>query len=270
MACPCARALACETSADYSAVSGERIIPFLFELDEDSSVLTPPAGQNQRFCYNVTARGLDSSGYVDLSHFVLGVCENITADDLANITVVRDGVEQEVVFGENVELKTAANPDPTTGCPGLKFDFSLNKVTGTMRVCFELLKTYPVGPVRVCVKGGQQTQDGLFICGPACRASGGCDTEVYQRLSVCVPVTVTPYAYAGDVTTACCGDPVVTPGTDVCEGSTGGSCYFTVSRTLCLTIPLVFGAQAETGAPSTDCLGASATETCADCSNAQG
>ena len=266
MACPCARALACETSADYSVVPGDRILPFLFGLDEENSRLTPAAGENQRFCYNIAAKGHDSAGYADLSHFVLGICDTITADELANITVERDGVSQEVVFGENVELKTVQAPDPTTGCPGLKFNFSLNKVSGTMRVCFELLKTYPVGPVRVCVKGGQQTQNGLFICGPVCEAvQNDCGTSVYQRLSVCVPVTVTPFAYAGEVTTACCGDPVVTAGTDVCEGRTGGSCSFTVSRTLCLTIPIVFGAQAETGEPGTNCLGASVTETCAGC-----
>jgi hypothetical protein len=237
-------------------------------LDEGMSVLTPAQGQNQRFCYTVTANGQDESVYADLSHFVLGICGNITADQLANITVVRDGIEQEVVFGENVELKTALSPDPTTGCAGLKFDFGLNKVSGTMRVCFGLLTAYPVAPVRVCVKGGQQTQNGLFICGPACQSAEGCDTTIYQRMNVCVPVTVTPWAYAGEPETVCCGDPVVTPGDETCDGTVGGSCTFTVTRTLCVSIPLVFGAEAAAGTPSTGCLGASATETCDECGDA--
>ena len=61
------------------------------------------------------------------------------SEEIVHITVSINGVEQEVVFGEggNVELRTADSPDPPTGCHGLKFDFPLDKVYGTMRICFE-------------------------------------------------------------------------------------------------------------------------------------
>lgn len=39
-----------------------------------------------------------------------------------------------------------------------------------------------------------------------------CPATGYQSVSVCVPVTVTPYARTGATYTKCCGNPVVTPG----------------------------------------------------------
>ena len=45
-----------------------------------------------------------------------------------------------------------------------------------------------------------------------------CPAVGYQSASVCVPVTVTPFAQAGATTTKCCGSPVVTPGRVTCEG----------------------------------------------------
>ena len=197
---------------------------------------------------------------------MLGVCESVTADQLGAITVVRDGVPQQAVLGQNVELKTAAKPDPTTGCPGLKFDFGLNKVSGTMSVCFELLTPYPVGATRVCVKGGTTALSNLFVCGPACEEpQQTCATTAYQRARVCVPVTVTPWAYAGETETHCCGNAVITPGTVVCAGAQRSACTFTVTRELCVAVPIYFGAQSQTGEPNTECLGAYATDSCATC-----
>lgn len=45
-----------------------------------------------------------------------------------------------------------------------------------------------------------------------------CPAIGYQSASICVPVTVTPYAQTGVTTTKCCGTPVVTPGIAVCGG----------------------------------------------------
>ena len=39
-----------------------------------------------------------------------------------------------------------------------------------------------------------------------------CPTVAYQMSSVCVPVTVTPYAKTGVTQTKCCGKAVVSPG----------------------------------------------------------
>ena len=42
-----------------------------------------------------------------------------------------------------------------------------------------------------------------------------CPAVGYQSASICVPVTVTPFAQAGITTTRCCGDPVITQGREV-------------------------------------------------------
>ena len=118
MSCNCART-ACNTSIDYAQVPGDRILPFEFTLDVENSNLFPDAGENQRFCYTVEGKGEDNSGFADLSHFVMGVCADITEDMLSGVSVVIDGVSQDVEIGENVAIMTADNPDPTTGCAGL-------------------------------------------------------------------------------------------------------------------------------------------------------
>ena len=50
-----------------------------------------------------------------------------------------------------------------------------------------------------------------------------CPAVSYQSASICVPVTVTPFAQAGVTSTRCCGTPVVTPGRDVCAGVRNGA-----------------------------------------------
>lgn len=260
---PCVRS-SCNLSVDYSAISGSRILPFEFTLDMDHSVLYPTAGENQRFCYTIVGNGEDTSAYADLSHFVLGVCDTITNDMLTNVSVVIDGVSRNVTVGSNVSIVSEAAPDPTTRCAGLKVDFSLDKVEGVMQFCFELARAYAVGPVSVCVKGGTQTASGLAICGPVCGQTGSCLTQSTQQATVCVPVTVTPYAVVGQTQTYCCGEPVVTAGDTVCEGTPSGSCTFTVRQDVRVSVPISFGADATTGAYSVLCGGAAAGEGCAE------
>lgn len=69
-----------------------------------------------------------------------------------------------------------------------------------------------------------------------------CPAVGYQSASICVPVTVTPFAQAGITTTKCCGDPVVTPGREVCGGVKNGSCFFTITQDICVAVPVEFGA----------------------------
>ena len=57
-----------------------------------------------------------------------------------------------------------------------------------------------------------------------------CPAVGYQSASICVPVTVTPFAQTGVTVTKCCGDPVVTPGREVCGGIKNGSCFFTITQ----------------------------------------
>lgn len=268
VSCSCnqARTPACNLEVDYSTVPGERLLPFQVSLNLSDSILTPSAGQNQRFCYDVLAVGRDSSLYADLSHLVFGICDKIPAEEIVNITVAINAAAQEVVFGEggNVELRTADKPDPPTGCPGLKFDFPLDKVYGSMHICFELTAPREVAPIDVCLFGGNTTAEGLTICGPVCETQdGGCPVVGYQRSTVCVPVTVTPFAHVGTPVASCCGAPVVTAG-DVCPRN-GGICHFTISQEICVAVPVEFGARAVAGTPSVQCGEASSRNICESC-----
>lgn len=92
-----------------------------------------------------------------------------------------------------------------------------------------------------------------------------CPAIGYQSASVCVPVTVTPFAHVGKTFTKCCGDPVVAPGRTACGGTKGGSCYFTISQDICVEVPVDFGAAADVGDAYVTCNGASAEDICTDC-----
>jgi hypothetical protein len=83
--------------------------------------------------------------------------------------------------------------------------------------------------------------------------TGSCPVVGYQDVSVCVPVTVKPYAEVGDTKTQCMGDAVITHGTNACADDKGDYCQFTISQVLRIEVPVVFGATAETGTPAVDC-----------------
>lgn len=74
-----------------------------------------------------------------------------------------------------------------------------------------------------------------------------CPAVGYQSASICVPVTVTPFAQTGMTVTKCCGAPVVTPGREVCNGMKNGSCVFTITQDICVAVPVEFGAVATVG-----------------------
>lgn len=92
-----------------------------------------------------------------------------------------------------------------------------------------------------------------------------CPAIGYQSASICVPVTVTPYAKAGKTYTRCCGDPVVTPGKNTCGGTKNGICSFTISQDICVAVPVEFGANATVGDSFVNCNGASADDICENC-----
>lgn len=253
----------CNYEIDYSTVSGDRILPFVFSLNIEQSVLYPADGENQKFCYDIEGKGQDEPRYADLSHFLFGICAAVRQEDIAEITVRINGEIQEVIWGENVEIKTAEKPDNPTGCVGLKFDFPLNKITGFMQVCIEMERPYPIGPVDVCVYGGGTTVRGLQICGPVCGENSPCESVFYQNETVCVPVKVTPYANPGTAKARCCGEPVISTGAQCAGNQT--SCSFTVTQKLCIEIPITFGAQIETGSAVVQC-GTVSEEEC-DCSS---
>lgn len=92
-----------------------------------------------------------------------------------------------------------------------------------------------------------------------------CSSNVYQAASVCVPVTVTPFAVTGKTVTKCCGAPVVTAGDSTCEGTENGSCVFTITQDICIMVPVSFGAATEAGDPYVSCGDASDKNICAGC-----
>jgi len=259
--------LLCNNEIDYSQVAGDRILPFVISLDLANSNLSPLPGENQKFCYNVLGIGTDIPIFADLSHLVLGICNTIPASQIQNVTVTIDGVAQQVTFGAggNVELRTTQNPDPTTDCVGLKFDFGLNKVGGEMSFCFELTSVYPIGPNAVCLFGGDVPVGGLSICGPFCGEQQTCDAIGFQNTTVCVPVTVEPFAFAGVPITTCCGDPIITPGALTCPGVVNRVCHFTITQTLCVAVPVTFGANTSVGTPNVQCGTATGEDICTNC-----
>ncbi len=100
------------------------------------------------FCYLVEGNG-EPPG---LSHFTAGLPECIVWEDI--VAYSPDG---EVVF---------ADPDPTTGVRGLKYDFGL-ATDGSQMYCFTLDGNYAEGTVLVAVKAGQLAESAP-LNGPAC------------------------------------------------------------------------------------------------------
>lgn len=92
-----------------------------------------------------------------------------------------------------------------------------------------------------------------------------CPAVGYQSASVCVPVTVTPFAQTGTTVTKCCGSPVVTPGREICGGLKNGSCFFTITQDICVAVPVEFGAVATVGESYVTCNGSSEEDICTGC-----
>lgn len=92
-----------------------------------------------------------------------------------------------------------------------------------------------------------------------------CPATDYQKISVCVPVTVKPYAKTTSTKTICCGDPTVLAGDKPCAGKKDGQCSFTISQTICVEVPVDFGATADVGDTYVDCLDASNENICKEC-----
>ncbi|MEG0144933.1 MAG: hypothetical protein RR739_02590 [Clostridia bacterium] len=88
----------------------------------------------------------------------------------------------------------------------------------------------------------------------ACEQDGlNCTSVAAQYVDVSVPLKLKPYAIVGDLTTECCGEPVVSlrpcPGGNCCCG-----CEITITQTLCVRIPVRYGANADVGDATSLCL----------------
>lgn len=84
----------------------------------------------------------------------------------------------------------------------------------------------------------------------SCPATG-CDKVGTQGVDITLPMTVTPTATAGTVTTTCQGSPTVTCTT----ADDGLSCTITVSQRVYLSIPVRFGVETEGGTVTIACGG---------------
>ena len=89
----------------------------------------------------------------------------------------------------------------------------------------------------------------------------GCTTTGERMVDMCLPVEVKPFANIGTITTRCCGPARITPGTNICEGIPDGNCNFTISQTLCVEVPVEFGAEVTPGEVHVGCTG----NDCANC-----
>jgi len=74
-----------------------------------------------------------------------------------------------------------------------------------------------------------------------------CSAIGYQTASVCIPVEIAPFAKPGTVKVSCYGEPVITPGCDTCPGERNGTCAFTLCQTICVEVPVYFGAATKVG-----------------------
>jgi len=83
--------------------------------------------------------------------------------------------------------------------------------------------------------------------------NGTCPAIGYQSVSVCLPVEIEPFAQAGAAKVSCFGEPIIKSGCKSCKGKRKGTCSFTISQTICVEVPVVFGATANVGETFVDC-----------------
>jgi hypothetical protein len=255
----------CIYEADYSLVTGDHVFPYVFSLNLDQSVLSPSAGQYQTFCYDIVGVAKEESEVSAMEYFLLGICPSISRTDIAAVAVSVNGEAQTVVWGENVSLKTVDDPDTSTEHAGLKLMFPLNPISGEMQVSISMLTVHDIGPMDITLYGDDAAATGLSVCGPVCGSGTACESVVYQNETVCVPVTVTPFAKPGTARTTCCGAPTVSA--DVSCVGTNTSCTFSVSQSLCIAIPVSFGAAVKTGTAAIQC--GTPSETGCDCTDGE-
>ena len=83
-----------------------------------------------------------------------------------------------------------------------------------------------------------------------------CPTTGVQEVSVCLPVTIKPFAVTGPVSVDCCGEAQIDRSGRPCRGKVGATCMFTISQKLRIDVPVEFGANVKVGETFVDCMGA--------------
>lgn len=83
-------------------------------------------------------------------------------------------------------------------------------------------------------------------CTQTCPALGS------RTATVCLPVSVSPFAVTGPVVIECCGEPEVMPSCH-CKGKINGTCDFTISQKILVEVPVEFGANVNVGETYVEC-----------------
>ena len=86
-----------------------------------------------------------------------------------------------------------------------------------------------------------------------------CPSVGSQTATVCLPVSVSPYAVAGPAVIHCCGKAEVTHdgerchGDEHCHGRVNGTCDFIITQTIKIDVPVEFGAKVKVGDTFVEC-----------------
>ena len=227
-----------------------RIGSSLVVFDQNGSILNPPSGTRQRFCYQVFASDAQGNVYTPVEYVVIGLGPDVCQNDFYAVNVSINGVMQQVTFGVNAWI---VNASEGAGCTGLKLAFPLNNATDIMGVCLTMNQVFAVGQIQSCLMTDGAAYSGYSLPGPLQNMEEACPTTAYQEVDVCLPVTITPYASVGEAVVTCCGAPTISQGESACAGTVGGQCAFTISQRVCVALPVTFGANAQAGEYSVAC-----------------
>ncbi|MCL2811071.1 MAG: hypothetical protein FWD25_04180 [Clostridia bacterium] len=213
------------TIADYSKVLGGKNLPYVVELDEESCILNPSAGKNQKFCYSVTTVS-GVSNTESMESLLLGIHPGITPEQIKNIAVSINGTARTVRFN-------TSNPNVRLTSSGLRFDFEVNKNNSIMKICFELTSAHEVCSIPVNLYGEDATKTGLTIggpCGPRtdpdpdeepdeenCFENSTCTRYGLKVFEFSVPVSIKPVVVTHKPEVRCLGEAKIEPGKKECH-----------------------------------------------------
>lgn len=80
-----------------------------------------------------------------------------------------------------------------------------------------------------------------------------CPTVGSQSATVCLPVSISPYAVTGPATVKCRGSAVINNTCQECTGKVNGKCDFVISQKIQIDLPVEFGATVKVGDTYVDC-----------------
>lgn len=80
-----------------------------------------------------------------------------------------------------------------------------------------------------------------------------CPTVGSQSATVCLPVSISPYAVTGPAKVKCRGAAVINNTCQDCKGKVNGKCDFIISQKIQIDLPVEFGATVKVGDTYVDC-----------------